>query len=184
MGSSGKLIDLQFVVSLPLTLSSATIAATAAAATAADIEVDESLKQVIVMAEAAMQAQQQKHSWCMRMLTCCVGAKTAVLHETPEGEVELKELPDSPLTGGAPATSLSRKPTRSSSGSDVHRSISRQHTRSTSGSQLMSGEPSRGEVYRSPTTSFSGMTNAAEGVSIDVQQLEAAVTAQRLSKDA
>jgi hypothetical protein len=141
-----------------------------------EIELDEEMQQVIQMAEAAMDAEEQKQSWCMRMLRCCVRPNTAVLCETAEGDVQLKQVqetelaqPISPLA----ARTMTRTRTRSSS-------LSGGGLRS----GVASGAPSRvlstsaSEVYRSPNTSFS---QSDECTALDMRALE--VAAVQVTKD-
>jgi hypothetical protein len=141
-----------------------------------EIELDEEMLKVMSMAEAAMDAEDQKQSWCMRMLSCCVKSDKAVLCETAEGDVQLKQVQESELT--QPNSPLSA------------RTMTRTRTRSSSMSGWglrsggSSGAPSRmlstqaSEVYRSPNTSFS---QSDECTALDMRQLE--VAANQILKD-
>lgn len=141
-----------------------------------EIELDEEMQKVMQMAEAAMDAEDEKQSWCMRMMRCCVRPDTAVLCETAEGDVQLKQVQESELA--QPLSPL------------FSRTMTRTRTRSSSmsGGGLRSGAssvaPSRvlstavSEVYRSPNTSFS---QSDECTAIDMRHLEVAVA--QITKD-
>jgi hypothetical protein len=130
------------------------------------------MQHVMAMAEAAMDAEDQKQSWCMRMLHCCVKPDKAVLCETAEGELQLKQVQETELTNPNSPLSTMRTMTRT-----------RTRSSSMSGGNLWSGGTSRApsrilstqasEVYKSPNTSFS---QSDECTALDMRQLEVAAT--------
>eukprot|EP00878_Enallax_costatus_P015029 GHUV01015737.1.p1 GENE.GHUV01015737.1~~GHUV01015737.1.p1 ORF type:complete len:208 (+),score=49.52 GHUV01015737.1:861-1484(+) len=92
----------------PRCLEEISMAATRCRFCCADIEQDAEVRAVLEMAEAAMEAEEQKQHWCWKMLTCCVKPKTAVIESTPGGELTLKEVEvDDPEQ----ALGLARSPT-------------------------------------------------------------------------
>ncbi|KAF6260915.1 large-conductance mechanosensitive channel [Scenedesmus sp. NREL 46B-D3] len=155
----------------PYCLEEISMAATRCKHCCGEIEHDEEMQQVMQMAEAAMDAQEQKQSRCMRMLRCCVRSDTAVLCETAEGDVQLKQVQEAELPNQSSSLTLhtlARTRTRSGSMSGGGQ---RSGGASAAPSRMLSTSVS--EVYRPPNTSF---TQSHDCTALDVRQLEAAAT--------
>jgi hypothetical protein len=134
------------------------------------------MQQVIQMAKAAMDAEDQKQSWCMRMLRCCVQKETAVLCETAEGDVQLKQLQETELVqplSPLAARTLTRNRTRSSS---ISGGGMQSGGASGAASRVLSTATSG--VYRSPNASFS---QGDDCMALDMRQLE--IAAAQVLKD-
>eukprot|EP00882_Tetradesmus_deserticola_P005468 GHRQ01005757.1.p1 GENE.GHRQ01005757.1~~GHRQ01005757.1.p1 ORF type:complete len:282 (+),score=49.43 GHRQ01005757.1:373-1218(+) len=154
----------------PYCLEEVSMAATRCKHCCGEIKHDEEMQQVMQMAAAAMDAEEHKQSWLVRKLRCCIRSDTAVLCESAEGDMQLKQVQDKELADTSSLLSprtLSRA--RTVSGSNVSGGGSRVGGASGAPSRMPSASVS--EVYRSPKASFS---QVGECTALDVRQLEEA----------